>query len=100
MAKRDLKSILVRMPTTLKRSLAREVARRDSTINDVAVEILAAEFGVEFTPSGRRVLTATGRDVTVAFDRGADAALTACAAHGIRIAILKDGSPSCGSRSV
>src|SRR5437867_3662822 len=54
MAKRDLKSILVRMPTTLKRSLAREVARRDSTVNDVAVEILAAEFGVEFTPSGRR----------------------------------------------
>src|SRR6188508_390463 len=54
MAKRDLKSILVRMPTTLKRSLGREVARRDSTLNDVAVEILAAEFGVEFTPSGRR----------------------------------------------
>jgi myo-inositol-1-phosphate synthase len=54
MAKRDLKSILVRMPTTLKRSLAREVARRGSTVNDVAVEILAAEFGVDFVPSGRR----------------------------------------------
>jgi myo-inositol-1-phosphate synthase len=54
MAKRDLKSILVRMPTTLKRRLAREVARRESTLNDVAVEILADEFGVEFTPSGRR----------------------------------------------
>src|SRR6187397_2432931 len=54
MAKRDLKSILVRMPATLKRSLAREVARRESTLNDVAVEILAAEFGVEFVPSGRR----------------------------------------------
>ena len=54
MAKRNLKSILVRMPTTLKRRLAREVARRESTLNDVAVEILAAEFGVEFMPSGRR----------------------------------------------
>jgi len=32
--------------------------------------------------------------------RGADAAAHACAAHGIRIAILKDGSPSCGSRSI
>jgi myo-inositol-1-phosphate synthase len=54
MAKRDQKSILVRMPRTLKRRLAREVARRESTLNDVAVDLLAAEFGVEFTPSGRR----------------------------------------------
>jgi myo-inositol-1-phosphate synthase len=54
MAKRNLKSILVRMPTALKRRLAREVARRESTLNDVAVEILADEFGVDFQPSGRR----------------------------------------------
>ena len=54
MAKRNLKSILVRMPSTLKRRLAREVARRESTLNDVAVEILAAQFGVDFQPSGRR----------------------------------------------
>jgi myo-inositol-1-phosphate synthase len=54
MAKRNLKSILVRMPTTLKRRLAREVARRESTLNDVAVELLADEFSVEFQPSGRR----------------------------------------------
>ncbi len=54
MAKRDQKSILVRMPKTLKRRLAREVARRDSTLNDVAVDLLASEFGVDFMPSGRR----------------------------------------------
>jgi len=54
MAKRNLKSILVRMPSTLKRRLAREVARRESTLNDVAVELLADEFGVAFQPSGRR----------------------------------------------
>jgi myo-inositol-1-phosphate synthase len=54
MAKRNLKSILVRMPSTLKRRIAREVARRESTLNDVAVEILADEFGVDFQPSGRR----------------------------------------------
>jgi uncharacterized protein YbbK (DUF523 family) len=49
---------------------------------------------------GRRVLTAAGADVTGAFERGAQAAIAACAAHDIRIAILKDGSPSCGSRSI
>ena len=58
----------------------------------------AAEISV--TPEGRRVLTAAGTDVTRAFELGADAAAYACAAHGIRMAILKDGSPSCGSRSV
>jgi uncharacterized protein YbbK (DUF523 family) len=52
------------------------------------------------TPDGRRVLTAAGADVTPAFERGAEAAVSACAAHRIRIAILKDGSPSCGSRSI
>ena len=58
----------------------------------------AAEITV--TPEGRRVLTAAGQDVTGAFERGAEAAVNACATHGIRIAILKDGSPSCGSRSI
>ena len=52
------------------------------------------------TPAGRRVLTAAGQDVTSAFERGAEAAAIACAGSGIRIAILKDGSPSCGSRSI
>ena len=54
MAKRNLKSIIVRMPSTLKRRLAREVARRESTLNDVAVDLLADAFGVDFQPSGRR----------------------------------------------
>ncbi len=54
MAKREQTSILVRMPKSLKRRLGREVSRRESTLNDVAVAILADEFDVEFTPSGRR----------------------------------------------
>src|SRR3954452_20588773 len=54
MAKREQTSILVRMPKTLKRRLAREVARQESTLNDVAVAALADTFGVAFTPSGRR----------------------------------------------
>lgn len=55
---------------------------------------------ITLTPEGRRVLTAAGQDLTGAFERGAEAAANACAAYGIRIAILKDGSPSCGSRSI
>src|SRR6185436_8419930 len=50
---------------------------------------------ISATTEGRRVLTATGLDVTDPFERGATAAADACAAGRIRIAILKDGSPSC-----
>jgi uncharacterized protein YbbK (DUF523 family) len=39
-------------------------------------------------------------DVTAAFINGAERALEVARAGGIRIAILKDGSPSCGSTSV
>ena len=46
--------VLVRMPPTLKRRLAREVASRKASLNDVAVAILASRFGVPFQPSGRR----------------------------------------------
>ena len=42
------------MPGSLKRALVREVARRGSNLNDVAVSLLAERFGVAFTPSGRR----------------------------------------------
>jgi uncharacterized protein YbbK (DUF523 family) len=52
------------------------------------------------TPAGRRVLTAAGKDVTAEFDRGAQTALDACAANDIRIAILKEGSPSCATHFV
>jgi uncharacterized protein YbbK (DUF523 family) len=52
------------------------------------------------TRDGRRVLTAAAADVTTAFEQGAEAAVNACTALDIRIAILKDGSPSCGSRSI
>ncbi len=42
------------MPGSLKRALVREVSRRDSTLNDVAVALLAERFGIPFSPSGRR----------------------------------------------
>jgi uncharacterized protein YbbK (DUF523 family) len=39
----------------------------------------------------------TGVDVTAAFLRGARAVLAAALGEGVRAAVLKDGSPSCGS---
>ena len=42
------------MPGSLKRALVREVARRGSNLNDVAVALLAERFGIPFSPSGRR----------------------------------------------
>ena len=39
----------------------------------------------------------TGVDITAAFLRGARAALDAAVANGVRLAVLKDGSPSCGT---
>lgn len=47
-----------------------------------------------------RVCAASGEDVTDAFLRGALAALEAAKAAGVRRAILKERSPSCGVRAV
>ena len=41
-----------------------------------------------------------GRDVTDAFVDGAERALAKCWTHKIKIAVLKEGSPSCGSSRV
>jgi uncharacterized protein YbbK (DUF523 family) len=46
---------------------------------------------------GARVLARTGTDVTDAFLRGAEEALARAERHGVRVAVLKEGSPSCGS---
>ena len=43
------------------------------------------------------VRTRDGMDVTAAYLAGADEALELVERHGIRVAILKDGSPSCGT---
>jgi uncharacterized protein YbbK (DUF523 family) len=46
------------------------------------------------------IVTAMGVDVTDAFVRGATLAADAARARGVRVAILKDGSPSCGSSHI
>jgi myo-inositol-1-phosphate synthase len=46
--------VLVRLPATLKQRLADEATAQKTSLNDVAVAILAARFAVPFAPSGRR----------------------------------------------
>jgi uncharacterized protein YbbK (DUF523 family) len=46
------------------------------------------------------VRTQAGEDLTDRFLAGASLALDAARRHGVRVAILKDGSPSCGSSFV
>ncbi|MGI2059499.1 DUF523 domain-containing protein [Shewanella baltica] len=49
---------------------------------------------------GQRILTAQGEDVTHSFSLGADLALKLAQQEGIKVAILKARSPSCGNRQI
>jgi uncharacterized protein YbbK (DUF523 family) len=60
-------------------------------------EIVGDEGGRAVLKTVALVRTREGADVTAAFVHGAEDALAAARAHGIRIAVLKDGSPSCGT---
>jgi myo-inositol-1-phosphate synthase len=51
---RERTSVLVRMPAELKHRLAEEVAARGSSLNDVAVSILASRHAVPYLPTGRK----------------------------------------------
>jgi myo-inositol-1-phosphate synthase len=55
----------VRMPSSLKRALVREVARRGGNLNDLATGILAERFGVQYSPTGRRSPLAGASGVTL-----------------------------------
>jgi myo-inositol-1-phosphate synthase len=48
------KGVLVRAPSTLKEALVRESARRNASLNDVAVGLLADAFDIRYQPTGRR----------------------------------------------
>lgn len=54
--------------------------------------------GVEVLAGKAAVITTEGEDVTEAFVSGARQALALVEHHGIRLAILKANSPSCGNR--
>ena len=47
-----------------------------------------------------RVKMKDGRDVTHQYQKGAELALNICLYLGIKIAILKENSPSCGSHKI
>lgn len=47
-----------------------------------------------------RVINAKGKDVTTNYNKGAELALNICLYLGIKIAILKEGSPSCGVKEI
>lgn len=53
----------------------------------------------ELTPAGR-VVTVAGDDVTDAYRRGAEVAVTLARRHDVVGAVLKARSPSCGSHQV
>ncbi|MHB8346060.1 MAG: 2-thiouracil desulfurase family protein [Acidiferrobacterales bacterium] len=60
-------------------------------------EIAAAADSMSVLAGTAKVIDASGRDVSEYFIRGAGRALELAQAKNIRIAILKDGSPSCGT---
>lgn len=65
-----------------------------------AAEIEDGAGGAAVLFGRARVLTAEGADVTAAFLAGARAALATAQAFDVKVAILKEGSPSCGSLTV
>jgi uncharacterized protein YbbK (DUF523 family) len=60
-------------------------------------EIVGVDSGRGVLKTLAVVRTRDGHDVTGAFVHGAEEALEAARVQGIRLAVLKDGSPSCGS---
>ena len=73
-----------------RRRHASQAARRDRAGADAAA-VLAGRA---------RVVAVNGEDVTAPFVQGAGMALDAARRQGIRVAVLKQGSPSCGSAYV
>ena len=52
--------------------------------------------GTDVIKGKAKVIDETGLDVTADFLRGAKEALKAARAKGVKVALLKEGSPSCG----
>ena len=54
----------------------------------------------EINQHDQKIITTSGEDVSEFFHRGANNALQLCQKHQIRFALLKEGSPSCGSAQI
>jgi uncharacterized protein YbbK (DUF523 family) len=60
-------------------------------------EVAGGGGGAALLAGGARAFDSAGREVTEALRAGAGRALALAMARGIRLAVLKEGSPSCGS---
>jgi uncharacterized protein YbbK (DUF523 family) len=65
-----------------------------------AAEIVANRDGHNVLTHKGRVVNRAGDDVTAQFIAGALDALKTAQQHGVTLAILKENSPSCGSRAI
>jgi uncharacterized protein YbbK (DUF523 family) len=65
-----------------------------------AAEISAGADGADVLAGQAKVLDADGEDLTAWFIAGARLALERAMVAGARVAVLKEGSPSCGTRVI
>jgi uncharacterized protein YbbK (DUF523 family) len=63
-------------------------------------EIVGSGGGAAVLAGTARILQKNGEDETEVFLKGARAALSVAAAHKVKVAVLKEGSPSCGSQLI
>lgn len=69
------------------------------SIPRVPAEILGID-GSDVLTGQALVVDKSGRNVTSAFKQGANKALSIVLQYNIRVAVLMDGSPSCGTRVI
>lgn len=63
-------------------------------------EITKGAGGSQVLTGEAAVVDSCGQDVSAGFVAGATAALELAQAHALRVAVLKEGSPSCGSGAI
>ncbi|GHF88945.1 DUF523 domain-containing protein [Thalassotalea marina] len=67
---------------------------------EVAGGLLTPRPPAEIQSATGQVMDIEGNDVSDAFNRGAQMALSICQQHQIRYALLKESSPSCGGKFI
>ncbi|MCV2351941.1 DUF523 domain-containing protein [Paucibacter sp. Y2R2-4] len=79
---------------------AAEIEAAESALEGLGAAQPALGGGEGVLKGARRVITLQGDDVSQAFVHGAQQGLALAQARGIRLAVMKDGSPSCGSTRI
>jgi len=67
-------------------------------LGGLAIPRLPAE--ISLLQNKIKIVNIKGEEVTDAFNHGAEKILALCQKHSIKIAIMTDGSPSCGSSQI